>query len=102
MQQIRRLSFSRGKQGEQVIEMLEQTQRRLEEHKDIFNSASGKISIYKAVSTILLKKGAYKELERGVFSTVYLGPWIRRRAVDRVWRWRPSRTPEQPESWEKF
>jgi tetratricopeptide (TPR) repeat protein len=64
LQEIRKLNFTRGKQSESVIEMLEKTKRDLEEHQDIFQSASGKEAIYKAVSTILLKKGAYRELEK--------------------------------------
>lgn len=62
LQQIRKLNFTRGKQSDSVIEMLEKTKSQLEEHADIFNSASGKESIYKAVSTILLKQGAYRDL----------------------------------------
>lgn len=63
LQQLRKLNFSRGKQSQSVIALLEQTRKHLEEHEDIFRSSTGKIAIYRAVSTILLKKGAFKELE---------------------------------------
>ncbi len=69
LQQIRKLNFSRGKQSQSVIQMLEKTKAQLEEHEHIFASASGKEAIYKAVSTILFKKGAYRDLEEYILKT---------------------------------
>ena len=69
LQQIRRHNFSRGRHKASVLEMLEKTQRQLEEHKHIFKSASGRISIYHTVANILLQKQAYKELEKYVRTT---------------------------------
>lgn len=69
LQQVRRLNFSRGRTSQSVIDMLEETRAQLEEHAHIFRSASGRIDIYRAISTILLKKGAYKELEAYILET---------------------------------
>jgi hypothetical protein len=69
LQQIRRLNFSRGRSSQSVIDMLEETRAQLEEHAHIFRSANGRIDIYRAISTILLKKGAYKELESYILKT---------------------------------
>lgn len=61
-QQLTKRNYARGKRTESVIDTLEGIKDRLEEHKDIFQSPSGKIMIMKTVVTILIQKSAYAEL----------------------------------------
>ena len=67
-QQLLKRNYARSKKSESIIETLENIKNRLEEHKDIFQSGSGKIMIMKTVVSILLQKGAYRELEEYVQS----------------------------------
>ncbi|MEZ4829645.1 MAG: hypothetical protein R3C61_25665 [Bacteroidia bacterium] len=62
-QQLTRRNYSRNSKTTTVIRTMENIKNRLEEHKDIFHSPSGKIMILKAVVTILIQKSAYSELE---------------------------------------
>ena len=68
-QQLMRRNYSRSKRSESVIETLEQVKQHLEEHKDIFQSISGKIMILKTVVSILIQKSAYEELGEFVKDT---------------------------------
>ncbi|MEM6766627.1 MAG: hypothetical protein AAF824_09570 [Bacteroidota bacterium] len=68
-QQLMRRNYSRSKKSQTVIESLENIKSRLEEHKGIFQSASGKIMVMKAVVSILIQKSAYRELEQYVKET---------------------------------
>ncbi|MDX2249751.1 MAG: hypothetical protein SF052_23405 [Bacteroidia bacterium] len=68
-QQLTRRNYSRSSKTHSVIGTLENIKKRLETHKDIFHSASGKIMILKAVVTILIQKSAYSELEVYVKNT---------------------------------
>lgn len=61
-QQLMKRNYSRSKRSETVIETLEEVKRQLEEHKDIFQSTSGKMLILKTVVSILIQKSAYDEL----------------------------------------
>ena len=61
-QQLLKRNYSRSKRSESIIETLEAIQHRLEEHKEIFQSVSGKIMVMKTVVSILIQKGAYREL----------------------------------------
>jgi tetratricopeptide (TPR) repeat protein len=63
-QKANRLSVSRGRKGASLIEMLEQIKDKLEVYKDIYHSPSGQISVARTVCAILLRKGAYVELEK--------------------------------------
>lgn len=65
-QQLMKRNYSRSKRSESVIQTLENINRQLEEHKDIFQSPSGKIMILKTVVSILIQKSAYRELEQYV------------------------------------
>ncbi len=65
-QQLLKRNYARSKRSESIIETLEDVKQRLEEHKDIFQSGSGKIMIMKTVVSILIQKGAYRELEEYV------------------------------------
>ena len=62
-------NFARSKKSESVIETLESVKERLEEHKGIFHSTSGKIMILRTVVSILIQKSAFKELEEYVKET---------------------------------
>lgn len=68
-QNLTKRNYSRSKKSQSVIESLESIKNRLEEHKDIFQSASGKIMVMKAVVSILIQKSAYRELEQYVKKT---------------------------------
>jgi hypothetical protein len=59
-QQLKKSNFSREKAS--VIEMLEKTQKNIEETAEIFHSAEGKIQIFRTVSALLLQKDAYAQL----------------------------------------
>ncbi|MEM6261675.1 MAG: hypothetical protein AAGI38_04135 [Bacteroidota bacterium] len=59
---LNKFNFSRNKDREVVLNMMEEARQLLEEHASIFNSANGKISIYRTVVAILLQKQAYEEL----------------------------------------
>lgn len=61
-QQLTRRNYSRSRKSESVIDTLESIKNSLEEHKDIFQSPSGRVMILKTVVTILIQKSAYKEL----------------------------------------
>ena len=61
-QQLMKRNYSRSNKSHSVIETLETVKERLEEHKDIFHSSSGKIMILKTVVSILIQKSAYREL----------------------------------------
>lgn len=65
-QQLKKRNFSKTKRNESVLELLEETRTQLETHKEIFHSGTGKILIFKTVSTILQQKSAYAELEQYV------------------------------------
>ncbi|MEZ4773184.1 MAG: hypothetical protein R3D00_08375 [Bacteroidia bacterium] len=65
-QQLTRRNYSRNSKTTTVIKTMENIRNRLEEHKDIFHSPSGKIMILKAVVTILIQKSAYSELNEYV------------------------------------
>lgn len=69
-QQLKKRNFSRNKKSDSVIELLEETQQRLESHRHIFQSSVGKIKIYRTVSAILLQKGAFGELEQYIEKTL--------------------------------
>lgn len=68
-QQLTRRNYSRSRRSESVIDSLESIKNQLEEHKDIFQSPSGKVMILKTVVTILIQKSAYKELVEYVKET---------------------------------
>lgn len=68
-QQLMKRNYSRSKRSETVIETLEEVKRQLEEHKDIFQSTSGKTLILKTVVSILIQKSAYDELGEYVKQT---------------------------------
>lgn len=69
-QQLKKRNFSRNtKKSDSVIALLEETKTRLESHKEIFQSASGKILIFRTVSAILQQKAAYPELNKYVKET---------------------------------
>lgn len=68
-QKANRLSVARGRKGASLIEMLEQIKDKLEAYKDIYHSPSGQISVARTVCAILLRKGAYVELEKYIRST---------------------------------
>lgn len=59
-QQLKRSNFSREKAS--VIDLLERTQRSIEESAEIFHSTEGKIQIFRVVSASLLQKEAYGQL----------------------------------------
>lgn len=61
-QQLMKRNYSRSNKSQSVIETLENVKNRIEEHKDIFHSSSGKIMILKTVVSILIQKSAYREL----------------------------------------
>jgi len=65
-QQLLKRNYSRSKRSESIIETLESIRDRLEEHKNFFQSGSGKIMIMKTVVSILIQKTAYRELEEYV------------------------------------
>lgn len=69
-QQLLKRNYARNKKTESIIETLESIKNRLEEHKNIFQSASGKFMIMKTVVSILIQKGAYRELEEYVKSAI--------------------------------
>lgn len=69
-QQLKKRNFSRNtKKSDSVIALLEETKVRLESHKEIFQSPSGKILIFRTVSAILQQKAAYPELNKYVKET---------------------------------
>ena len=69
-QQLKKRNFSRNtKKTDSVIALLEETKARLESHKEIFQSPSGKILIFRTVSAILQQKAAYPELNKYVKET---------------------------------
>ncbi len=69
-QQLKKRNFSEGgKRNDSVIRLLEETREKLESHQQIFHSAAGKISIFRAVAAILQQKSAYSELEKYVKET---------------------------------
>jgi len=68
-QQLTRRNYSRSRRSESVIDTLENIKNQLEEHKDIFQSPSGKVMILKTVVTILIQKSAYNELVEYVKET---------------------------------
>ncbi len=68
-QQLMKRNYSRSKKSQSVIDSLENIKDMLEEHKNIFHSASGKIMVMKAVVSILIQKSAYRELEQYVKET---------------------------------
>lgn len=59
-QQLKKSNFAKEKSS--VIELMEKTQRNIEESAEIFHSAEGKIQIFRMVSTLLLQKDAYDQL----------------------------------------
>lgn len=59
-QQLKRSNFSREKAS--VLDLLERTQRSIEESAEIFHSTEGKIQIFRVVSASLLQKEAYGQL----------------------------------------
>ncbi|MEO1417204.1 MAG: hypothetical protein AAFW00_18105 [Bacteroidota bacterium] len=61
-QELSRRNYARSKRSSSVIDTLEQIKAQLEEHAQIFRSASGKIMIMNTVAPILIQKGAYREL----------------------------------------
>ena len=70
-QQLKKRNFSdAGKKNESVIRLLEETKEKLETHKQIFHSSSGKTLIFRAVAAILQQKSAYFELEKYVKETL--------------------------------
>ncbi|MEL6671664.1 MAG: hypothetical protein AAFR61_05710, partial [Bacteroidota bacterium] len=68
-QQLMRRNYARSKGTESVIEMLEGVKNALEEHKDLFQSTSGKTMILRTVVAILIQKSAYHELGEYVRET---------------------------------
>lgn len=61
-QSLMRRNFSRSKSSSSLIETLEQIQSQLEEHKHLFQSASGRIMILRTVVSILIQKSAWDNL----------------------------------------
>ena len=59
-QQLKKSNFSKEKSS--VIELLEKTQKSIEQSAEIFHSAEGRIQIFRAVSASLLQKEAYGQL----------------------------------------
>lgn len=59
-QELKKSNFSRGKKS--VLDLLDRTLKSLEESADIFQSAEGKILIFRTVSAQLLQKEAYGQL----------------------------------------
>lgn len=60
--QLSRRNYSRNKKSETVIDTLQQVRDRLEVHAHIFRSDSGRIMIMKTAVSILIQKGAWREL----------------------------------------
>jgi hypothetical protein len=67
-QQLKKSNFSREKAS--VIDMLEKTQKSIEETAEIFHSAEGKIQIFRTVSALLLQKEAYGQLVNYARNTI--------------------------------
>lgn len=63
-QQMIKRNFSRAKKNDSVIGILEEAQKLLESHQDVFQSVAGKLLIFRTIRTILIQKGAYSELEK--------------------------------------
>lgn len=61
-QSLMRRNFSRSKSSSSLIETLEDIQSQLEEHKHLFQSASGRIMILRTVVSILIQKSAWENL----------------------------------------
>lgn len=61
-QSLMRRNFSRSKSSSSLIETLESIQSQLEEHKHLFQSASGRIMILRTVVSILIQKSAWTNL----------------------------------------
>lgn len=61
-QSLMRRNFSRSKSSSTLIETLETIQSQLEEHKDLFQSASGRIMVLRTVVSILIQKSAWTNL----------------------------------------
>lgn len=61
-QSLMRRNFSRSKSSSSLIETLEDVQSQLEEHKHLFQSASGRIMILRTVVSILIQKSAWDNL----------------------------------------
>lgn len=61
-QSLMRRNFSKSKSSSSLIETLESIQSQLEEHKHLFQSASGRIMILRTVVSILIQKSAWTNL----------------------------------------
>ncbi|MEO0473868.1 MAG: hypothetical protein AAF206_29940, partial [Bacteroidota bacterium] len=91
--QLEKRNYSRSR-SQSVIDALEQIKGQLEEHKGIFQSASGRLMILKTVVAILIQKSAYKELEeyvRKTFEEFEGNKWFNKdnhlnRLLMRIWR----------------
>lgn len=91
--ELSRKNYARGRNTSDVINTLEKVKRELEEHQSMFQTASGKILIMQAVTSILIQKGAYAELadyaqetlsdflEHGVFEEGFHDQQLRLRII---------------------
>ena len=64
IQELKKTNFSRSRKSDHLVDILEDTRKKLEEHQHIFHSANGRIMIIRAVGAMLIQKGAFIELEK--------------------------------------
>lgn len=67
-QQLKKSNFSRSKSS--VVELLNKTRKRIERSAEIFQSAEGRIQLFRTVSALLLQKEAYQQLVEYLRQTI--------------------------------
>lgn len=68
-QQLKKSNFSRPRAS--VVELLNKTRKRIEKSAEIFQSAEGRIQLFRIVSAMLLQKEAYQQLVEYLRQTIH-------------------------------